>query len=116
MSASVSLTGSTWTLAIGDATAGWQFSIPIASPSPAPEQVSAEWILERPEIDGSLSSLSDFGSAAFGGATATDNATSGPISSFSNEPLQMVGSSTLASPGTLVSGGSGFTVTWDGSN
>jgi len=115
MAASVNLTGSTWTLAISDATAGWQFSIPIATPNPAPQQVSAEWILERPEINGSLSSLADFGSAAFSGATATDNATSGPISSFSNEPLQMVDSDALASPGPLISGGSGFTVAWDGS-
>ena len=121
MSASVGLTGSTWTLAISDATAPWQFSVPIATPNPAPQQVSAEWILERPEINGSLSSLSDFGSATFSGATATDNATSGPISSFSNEPLQMIepvesSYDMLASPGPLVSGGSGFTVAWDGSN
>jgi Peptidase A4 family/Immunoglobulin I-set domain len=121
MTASVSLAGSTWTLAISDGTAGWQFSTPIVQPNPAPQQISAEWILERPEVNGSLSSLSDFGSAAFTGATATDTATSGPISSFTNEPLQMVepaGSSydILASPGPLNSGGTGFSVTWNGSN
>lgn len=121
MSASVALAGSTWTLAISDATAGWQFSTPIAQPNPAPQQLSAEWILERPEINSSLSSLSDFGSAAFTGATATDSATSGPISLFSNEPLQMIGQvgsgyDILASPGPLVSGGAGFTVNWAGSS
>ena len=118
MTASVSLTGSTWTLAISDATAGWQFSIPIASPSPAPEQVSAEWILERPEIE----RLAVF---ALGlrqrGVQRRDRhrqRDQRPDLVFFERaaPDGRLEHDILASPGTLVSGGSGFTVTWDGSN
>lgn len=118
MTASVGLTGSTWTLAISDTTAGWQYSIPIASPSPAPQQSSAEWIVERPGVNGSLSSLADFGTAAFTGAAATDAAASGPISAFNYLPIEMDDSNNavLATPGPLGSGGAGFTATWNASS
>jgi hypothetical protein len=42
MTATVSFAGSTWTLAITDTTSHWSYSIPIASPTPAPAQASAE--------------------------------------------------------------------------
>jgi len=113
MTASVSLAGSTWTLAISDTTRNWTESIPIASPSPAPQQVSAEWIAERPEVDGSLATLSDFGNAAFTSATAANGLASGPISDFSYQPVQMVGSTVLANPGPLTAGGSAFGVAWN---
>ncbi len=112
MSASVSITGSTWTLSIADTTASWSYSIEIASPSPAPARSSAEWIVERPEIDSSLSALSDFGSESFTGASATDGAASGAISAFTVDPLEMEGSTLLAAPGALSPGGEGFTDTW----
>lgn len=113
MTASVSLAGSTWTLAISDTTRSWTESIPIASPSPAPQQVSAEWIVERPEVNGSLATLSDFGNAAFTSATAANGSTSGPISSFAYQPVQMVGSTVLANPGPLTAAGSAFGVAWN---
>ena len=116
MTASVSIASGTWTLAISDITANWTYSTNIASPSPGPAQSSAEWIVERPEVNGSLSTLSDFGNAAFTSATATNGMASGPISSFSYEPVEMVGSSVLATPGPLASGGAGFTMTWDASS
>lgn len=116
MTASVSLAGSTWTLAISDTTKGWTSSTAIASPSPAPEQVSAEWIAERPEVNGSLATLSDFGNAAFTSATAANGSASGPISSFDYQPVQMVetgGSPVLATPGPLTAAGSAFGVAWN---
>ncbi len=118
MTASVSLTGSTWTLAISDTTAGWQSTTPVASPSPAPEQSSAEWIVERPGVNGSLSSLADFGTAAFTGAAATDAAASGPISAFNYVPIEMTNSDNgvLSTPGPLGSGGAGFSATWNASS
>lgn len=121
MSATVSLTGATWTLAIADATQNWHYSINIANPSsPAPAQTSAEWIAERPEVCGTtcgLATLSNFGSVTFTNATATDaSATNAPISSFANTPMEMVGSTVLAIPGPLATGGGGFTDTWNASS
>ncbi len=121
MSATVSLTGSTWTLAIADATQNWHYSINVANPtSPAPSQSSAEWIAERPEVCSSscgLATLSNFGSVTFTNATATDaSATNAPISAFANTPMEMVGSTVLAMPGPLTAGGTGFTDTWNASS
>jgi hypothetical protein len=112
MTASVSLSGSMWTLAIADTTRGWNYSIEVASPQPAPARSSAEWIVERPEVGPSLSALSDFASASFSGASATDNTTSGSISAFSFQPLEMVGSTLLAAPGALEASGASFADTW----
>jgi len=48
MSASVNLTGTTWTLTITDETQNWTSANEVISPSPTPEQSSAEVIVERP--------------------------------------------------------------------
>jgi hypothetical protein len=110
MTASVSIAGSTWTLTIADTTKGWSYSIEIVWP--VPRRTSAEWIVERPEVDSSLSALADFGSASFTSASATDNTTSGSISAFSHQPLEMNGSTLLAAPGALDPSGESFTDTW----
>ncbi len=122
MTASVSVAGGTWTLAISDTTKGWNFSINIASPSPAPAQSSAEWIVERPEVCSphcSLTPLADFGAVSFTNATATGNGVNGPITAFSESAIEMVsgpGSSTpLAMPGPLDPTGEDFTDTWEAS-
>ncbi len=115
MTASVSSSGSIWTLAIADQTEDWNNSIPIPSWSPAPEESSAEWIVERPNV-GSLSALPDFGGVSFTSASAADSTTSGPISAFSFQPLEMLGSTLLAVPGTLDPTGGDFTDTWQASS
>jgi hypothetical protein len=112
MIASVSFSGSKWTLAIADTTRAWNYSVEIVQPAQPPARSSAEWIVERPEVDSSLSALSDFGSTGFTGASATDNATSGPISAFSFQPLEMDGSTLLAAPGALDPTGEQFGDTW----
>ncbi len=110
MTASVSVADSVWTLAIADTTRGWSYSIEI--PWAAPWRSSAEWIVERPEVGYSLSELADFASASFTGASASDGTTSGPISAFSFQPIEMDGSTLLAAPGPLDPGGEGFADTW----
>jgi hypothetical protein len=110
MTASVSVADSVWTLAIADTTKGWSYSIEI--PWAVPWRSSAEWIVERPEVGSSLSALSDFGSAGFTGASAADGTTSGPISAFSFQPIEMNGSTLLAAPGPLDPDGESFTDTW----
>ena len=111
MTASVSVSGSSWTLAIADATRGWSDSVPIAAPAQAPQRASAEWILERPDL-GPLDSLADVGTVSFTGASASDATTSGPISAFTFTPLAMVGSTLLAAPGLLSPNGESFSASW----
>ncbi len=86
--------------------------------------LSAEWIEERPEINGQLSCLSDFGTAYYGGQYtglkmtdyATINGETGTISSFPYENITMVSNSgTLAEPGSITNNGS-FEVYYTGSN
>jgi hypothetical protein len=118
MSAAVSLSGSTWTLEIADATRNWHYSIGIAQPSPAPSQASAEWIVERPEVCSEsceLANLSQFVSVGFTAATATSGSTTGPISDFHPSAIEMMDNSyasVLASPGPLDTTGEQFTDSW----
>jgi hypothetical protein len=116
MSASVSVARSTWQLTIQDQTQGWTSSTPIASPSPAPAQSSAEWIVELPGgAPGSDNTLSDFGTVSFTGASADGNAVTGPISAFSPTSIGLVnGSTVLAAPGPLNESGDGFTDAYTG--
>ena len=114
MTATVSLSGSTWTLAIADTTQEWNYSTNIPTPSPAPQQSSAEWIVERPEVGGGLATLSDYGTTTFTHASASDGGASGSITAFAHTPLEMVGSTPLSTPGLLDAAGDSFTTTWYG--
>ena len=119
MSAAVSSSGFTWTLEIQDLTAGWTSSyVHVES---GLDQASAEWIAERPLLcanenctQTTLSSLADFGSVTFSGATADGESISSP--SLSASAIQMTSNSNtntlLALPGPIT--GSGFTDTWYG--
>ncbi len=118
MSASVSVSGTSWTLKISDSTKNWKFTEgPITWA--APQKSSAEWIVERPEICSetcSLTSLADFGSVTFTDATATENGTSGPISAFTYSVMEMLNNNedtVLAEPGSLDSTGEDFTDDWE---
>ena len=123
MSATVSITGSTWTLELTDATKGWHFAINIASPTPALSQGSAEWIVEDPTegvscasgspVGGSLPVLSNFGTVQFTGATAAYNGKTSPIAALSPNAIQITaGSQVTAAPGRLDATGDGFTDSW----
>jgi hypothetical protein len=123
MSASVSMSDSTWTLALSDATKNWHFSINIPSPTPALSQASAEWIVEDPAegvsgasgspVGGSLPLLSDFGTVQFTAATAAYNGQTAPISALSPDAIQITnGSQVTAAPGRLNATGDGFTDSW----
>jgi len=117
MSGSVSFDGSsTWTLTISDLSAGWNY--PKTFSETGLSQASAEWVAERPEVNGNIASLADFGSVTFSGAIATGDGVTGPISSFTYSPFDMINSSdsVLAAPGSLNGSGNGFADTWYGSN
>lgn len=120
ISASVSVVGGTWTLAISDSGSGshnhsWSFTTNVVFSGAA--QSSAEWIVERPEICNifgcSLATLANFGSVPFTNASATENGASGSISTWSNAAIEMVnGSTPIAVPGSLDTTGEIFTDTY----
>ncbi len=112
MSATVSLTGSGWMLSIDDLSSGWT-----SSNGPFPfnaNQSSAEWIVERPQVGGALTALTDFGTASFSTGSAVVNGQNKQLSALGVGPIEMAsGSELLALPGPL--SGSSFSDTWYGS-
>ncbi|MGC1239829.1 MAG: G1 family glutamic endopeptidase, partial [Acidimicrobiales bacterium] len=120
MSASVSYAAGEWTLSVANTTVGWTFSIDIASPTPPPAQVSAEWIAEDPdECSGSctMATLADFGSVTFTNASVTSNGVTGSITSSTVAAIDEIDSSNIvmSAPGPLSGGGTSFTDTWESS-
>ena len=121
MSATVSYDGisSVWTLTINDSTRPWLNPSTTHITWSAPEDASAEWIAERPELCNgagcSLASLADFGTTTFTNASAVANGTTGSIAALDGVPAEMVRSDTdstlLAEPSPL-SAGDVFTVAW----
>jgi hypothetical protein len=115
ISASVSISGSSYVLSITD-NGRWHYSTTQA-PTITPENSSAEWIAEAPcNTSGSKCKtlpLSDFGSINFTSATANSE----PISSLDNVQINMTtknSKKTLAKTSNL-SGGNAFSVTWKAS-
>jgi Peptidase A4 family len=113
LTASVSLSGPTYTLAISDG-AKWSFSTN-QTPVSLPLNASAEWIAEAPtacvKSKCKVVPLTDFSSVGFTGATANGL----PISSSSNVQIDMTtkgGKTVLAQTSGLGGGGNNFSVTW----
>jgi hypothetical protein len=118
IAASVSVSGTTWTLALTDtssAHAGWTFSTTVSYSGAA--KSSAEWIVERPEVCSfscSLTTLTNFGVVNMSSASSTTTASTGPISANADAAMEMVnGSTVLAVPSALTAGGAGFSDTWE---
>jgi hypothetical protein len=125
MGASVSVSGTTWTLTIADTTHPWSggaFSININFSGG--EQSSAEWIVERPESCSpcAFTDLSNFGTASFTAATATTSGDGTPqsIAALGGSSIEMVSENgdnpLLAAPSALDPTGEQFTDTWYGSD
>jgi hypothetical protein len=121
MSASVAANsaGTSFTLAIKDATAGWTFSTTQTGSGFA--RSSAEVIAEAPSsctlLFCSEVPLADFGQINFSGSGVSDSAgTNGTLSTFdANEITMADNGSTLATPSSLSSDGSSFSVKWNNS-
>ncbi|HTC47150.1 MAG TPA: G1 family glutamic endopeptidase [Candidatus Aquilonibacter sp.] len=125
MSASVTYSGTEFTVTITNETTGKSFSK--SGKVSGAKRSSAEWIAEAPccTNSGGILPLSDFGTVDFGqdytdvtGTNdATDSSVSGPISDFGSDVNEsvMVSSSGAneAVPSALTSDGTSFTVTWD---
>jgi subtilisin-like proprotein convertase family protein len=123
INATVSYSSGQWTLAIADLGPEhtWSYSLPVvwdASSSASPDQLSAEWVVERPELCSSsctLTSLTNFGTASFRNASATKSGTTKSLSALSPFALQMSvtsPSSLLALPASLAPGANGFSDTF----
>jgi hypothetical protein len=119
----VTYTGTTFTLSLTDVTTGQSGSF--TAPCKSCRRASAEWIVERPELCNTrqtkcfLSALPDFGAAsATDGTAGTVAAPAGPISSFTDIPIDMIqpqGTSVelLDQTNPLDATGSDFSVTWE---
>jgi hypothetical protein len=100
-----------WSVEITDVTNGERFKHNFFYDS---SRLSAEWIVERPIVNNSLSSLADFGSITFTDSSVTMNANVGTISDF---PFAQViihdrQNRGLVTVSSLISNGSGFTVNY----
>jgi hypothetical protein len=114
ITASISLVNSSannWQIQIVDNTSGQSFRQVFAYNS---SQLSAEWIVERPNVNNKVSSIADFGSVTFIGAYAQLGSKVGTISSFSNYEVTMndLQNNQLATVSPLSRDGSSFTVTF----
>ena len=107
MTAQVSVSGTSFTLTLTDATQGWSFTTTQSSAS-AP-QSSAEWIAEAPSGCNGCSSvkLADFGSVTFSGLAVTASA-----SSFNDTQITMTKGKTVRAA-TVANSTSSFTVNWE---
>ena len=129
ITASVGVSGSSTSFSLKDETTGQSFTKTVQSPNP--DTSSAEWVAEAPsQCDGSGNCtplpLSDFGKVDFTNATATANGHTGTISdpSWTAQPIALGSDGTYdvgygssqntagASPSSLSSDGSSFSVTW----
>ena len=111
MTASISLLNEAediWSIKISDVTRGTHFEKTVVYNS---SRLSAEWIVERPKVNGTVSTLADFETATFTDCTATINGVTGVIGNFSYARLVMHDEDTpLVSVSLLTSDESGFTV------
>ena len=129
ISASVGVNGSNIAFSLTDKTTEQSFTKTIQASNP--DTSSAEWVAEAPsQCDGSGNctplALSDFGTVNFTNATATANGHSGTISdpNWTAQPIALGSGGTYdigygssqntagASPSSLSSDGSSFSVTW----
>lgn len=103
-----SLTNS-WSVEIVDVTSNQRFQKEFSYGS---SRLSADCIVERPNVNNVLSKLADFGSVTFTGASVTLNATIGQISSFPFYQVTMHDRQNrqLATASSLSADGSSFTV------
>jgi hypothetical protein len=117
ITASVVRSGTSYTLKVTDATHTAD-SFSTTQTCSTCVNSSAEWIAEAPSSSSGVEPLANFHSWAESGATVTSGSTAGVISTFPNDEITMINSSSnvKAQPGALNSSGNGFTVTWERSS
>jgi hypothetical protein len=113
ITASISLVNenaNTWLIEISDVTRHEEFKKVVVYNS---SRLSAEWIVERPKVNGTISTLADFGNLAFSECKATVDGVTGTIGNFSYAQFVMHDEDTsLVSVSPLNDDGTGFTVSY----
>jgi hypothetical protein len=101
----------TWSIKISDVTQGGRFEEAVFYDS---SQLSAEWVAERPTVNGAISTLADFGNVTFSECEATMEGKTGVIGNFSSTQLVMYNSENaqLVTVSPLSDEGSSFTVSY----
>ena len=113
ITASVSRSGDSYTLAVTDSTHTADSFSTTQSCSDCANS-SAEWIAEAPSGSTGVYPLADFGTWSTSSASVTEGSTAGTISSFTDDEITMDTSSgaTEAQPSALNSSGNAFSVAW----
>jgi hypothetical protein len=113
VTASISLINentNTWSIEIADVTRGERFKKIVVYNS---SRLSAEWVVERPKVNGTISTLADFGNVTFTECKATIEGNTGAISNFSYAQLAMYDQELqLVTVSPLNDVGSSFTVSY----
>ena len=106
-------TANTWLIEITDVTNGQSFEKSIVYVS---SMLSAEWIVEAPMLVNRVATLANFGQITFTDCKATIGGVTGTINSFPSGQITLNGRQhvELATVSTYTSGGSSFTVNYDG--
>ncbi len=101
----------TWLIEVNDITRDQHFEITATYPS---SQLSAEWIVERPNVNNVTSTLANFGNVTLTNCKATIAGETGVICNFTYSQLVMVDpqDSPFVEVSPLDSLGSGFTVSY----
>jgi hypothetical protein len=118
VTASISLINentNTWSIEIADVTQNQRFKKTVVYDS---SRLSAEWIVERPKVNGNISTLADFGNVTLTECKATLNDVTGAIDNFSFAQFIMVNAEDkpLVSVSSLDGDGESFTVSYLPSN
>jgi hypothetical protein len=102
---------STWSITLRDVTQGGGFEKVVVYNS---SMLSAEWIMERPKVNDTISTLANFGNVTFPNCKATLNGITEPIGNFSYARLVMHDErdTPLVSVSPLSDDGSFFTVSY----
>jgi hypothetical protein len=114
VTASISLINentNTWSIEIADVTRNQRFRKTFVYNS---SRLSAEWIVERPKVNGTISTLADFGNVTFTECKAVMDGVAGAIGKSDYAKFVMVGAEDkpLVSVSSLNEEGSSFTVSY----
>ncbi len=124
VTSSVSESNHVWSFNVVDATQHWTFTTVVPDPNPVPQQSSAEFIVETPQIcpnsnpsTCTTTTLSNFASVTFTNIAVASAGVSSPegVAGVPNFGVSLTqGTATLAAPGPLGPSGTSFSVTYSG--
>jgi peptidase A4-like protein len=120
ITASVTRSGTSYTLTLTDATnPANSFTEKASCPAATCLDTSAEWIAERSSFSIGIAPLADYGTWKLTGGTETAGGKAGTIGSYATvAEIEMVDATdtyVLSAPSPLTSAKKGFTTTWDNS-